>query len=89
MYEAAISRFSASSETLFSAVSGLPADPGSDCCGPTTDASHHGADRAPRQRRDQGKRMVRDLLAPIYGWFTESFDTPVLKDARVLLDQLT
>jgi hypothetical protein len=52
MYVAAISRSSAGSETLknfFSAVSGLPADPGSDCCDPTTDASHHGADRAPRQ----------------------------------------
>jgi hypothetical protein len=33
--------------------------------------------------------MARDLLAPIYGWFTEGFDPPVLKDARVLLDQLT
>jgi len=89
MYEAAISRFSASSETLknfFSFFSAVSADPGSDCCGPTTDASHHGADRAPRQRRDQGKRReARDLLAPIYGWFTEGFDTPV----RVLLDQLT
>ena len=40
--------------------------------------------------RDQGKRTAaRDLLAPVYGWFTEGFDTPVLKNARVLLDQLT
>jgi hypothetical protein len=31
---------------------------------------------------------ARDLLAPIYGWFTEGFDTPVLQDAKVLLDQL-
>jgi len=39
--------------------------------------------------RDQGKRTeARDLLAPIYGWFTEGFDTPVLKDAKVLLDEL-
>jgi predicted ATPase len=39
--------------------------------------------------RDQGKRTeARDLLAPIYGWFTEGFDTPVLQDAKVLLDQL-
>jgi predicted ATPase len=39
--------------------------------------------------RDQGKRTdARDLLAPIYGWFTEGFDTPVLTDAKVLLDQL-
>jgi class 3 adenylate cyclase/tetratricopeptide (TPR) repeat protein len=39
--------------------------------------------------RDQGKRTeARDLLAPIYGWFTERFDTPVLQDAKALLDQL-
>jgi tetratricopeptide (TPR) repeat protein len=43
-----------------------------------------------RLQRDQGKRAeARDLLAPIYGWFTEGFDTPVLKDAKALLDQLT
>jgi predicted ATPase len=39
--------------------------------------------------RDQGKRTeARDLLAPIYGWFTEGFDMPVLQDAKALLDQL-
>jgi class 3 adenylate cyclase/predicted ATPase len=39
--------------------------------------------------RDQGKRdEARDLLAPVYGWFTEGFDTPVLKEAKALLDQL-
>jgi predicted ATPase len=39
--------------------------------------------------RDQGKRKeARDVLAPIYNWFTEGFDTPVLKDAKALLDQL-
>ena len=39
--------------------------------------------------RDQGKRIeARDLLAPIYGWFTEGFDTPDLKDAKALLEQL-
>jgi class 3 adenylate cyclase/tetratricopeptide (TPR) repeat protein len=38
---------------------------------------------------DQGKRVeARDLLAPIYGWFTVGFDTPLLQDAKVLLDQL-
>jgi predicted ATPase len=42
-----------------------------------------------RLRRDQGKRIeARDLLAPIYGWFTEGFDTPVLQDAKTLLDEL-
>jgi predicted ATPase len=39
--------------------------------------------------RDQGKRVAaRDLLAQIYGWFTEGFDTPVLKEAKALLDEL-
>ncbi len=39
--------------------------------------------------RDQGKRAeARDLLGPIYNWFTEGFDAPDLKDARVLLDEL-
>ena len=34
--------------------------------------------------RDQGKRdAARDLLAPIYGWFTEGFDTLDLKEAKV------
>jgi predicted ATPase len=40
--------------------------------------------------RDQGKRKeARDLLAPVYGWFTEGFDTLDLKEAKALLDQLT
>jgi class 3 adenylate cyclase/predicted ATPase len=39
--------------------------------------------------RDQGKRdAARDLLAPVYGWFTEGFDTLDLKDAKALLDEL-
>jgi predicted ATPase len=39
--------------------------------------------------RDQGKRDdAHDLLAPIYGWFTEGFDTLDLKEARALLDEL-
>jgi class 3 adenylate cyclase/predicted ATPase len=39
--------------------------------------------------RDQGKRQqAHDLLAPIYGWFTEGFDTPDLKEAKALLDEL-
>jgi predicted ATPase/class 3 adenylate cyclase len=42
-----------------------------------------------RLRRDQGRSAeARDLLAPIYGWFTEGFDTPDLKDAKALLDEL-
>ena len=39
--------------------------------------------------RDQGKRdKARDLLAPIYSWFTEGFDTLDLKQAEALLDEL-
>ena len=40
--------------------------------------------------QQQGKRAAaRQLLAPIYGWFTEGFDTADLKDAKALLNQLT
>src|SRR5690606_13498742 len=39
--------------------------------------------------RRQGKTdEARALLAPIYDWFTEGFDTPDLKDAKDLLDEL-
>ena len=39
--------------------------------------------------RDQGRSAeARDLLAPIYSWFTEGFDTPDLKEAKALLDEL-
>ena len=40
--------------------------------------------------RDQGKRQqAHDLLAPLYDWFTEGFDTLDLKDAKALLGTLT
>ena len=39
--------------------------------------------------RDQGRRAeARDLLAPVYGWFTEGFDTPDLREAKSLLAEL-
>jgi tetratricopeptide (TPR) repeat protein len=39
--------------------------------------------------RDQGKRAeARDLLRPMYSWFTEGFDAPDLKDAKALLNEL-
>jgi predicted ATPase len=39
--------------------------------------------------RDQGKRQqARELLAPVYGWFTEGFDTRDLKEAKALLEEL-
>ncbi len=45
---------------------------------------------SPRLWRDQGSiDEARDLLAPIYGWFTEGFDTPDLKEAKALLDDFS
>jgi predicted ATPase len=42
-----------------------------------------------RLRRDQGRLSdARNLLAPVYNWFTEGFDTPDLKDAKALLEEL-
>jgi predicted ATPase len=39
---------------------------------------------------DQGHRSeAHDLLAPVYGWFTEGFGTQNLKSARALLDELS
>jgi predicted ATPase len=39
--------------------------------------------------RDQGKTVeARELLAPVYGWFSEGFDTRDLKDAKALLEEL-
>ncbi len=32
---------------------------------------------------------ARDLLTPVYGWFTEGFDTTDLKEAKALLDELS
>jgi predicted ATPase len=39
--------------------------------------------------RDQGKTAeARELLAPVYGWFTEGFETRDLKEAKALLEEL-
>jgi predicted ATPase len=39
--------------------------------------------------RDQGKvQQARELLAPVYGWFTERFDTRDMKEAEALLEEL-
>ena len=39
--------------------------------------------------QQQGKRAeARDLLVPIYGWFTEGFDTADLQEAKALLEEL-
>jgi predicted ATPase len=42
--------------------------------------------RVPAQKGELRKAV--DLLAPVYGWFTEGFDTADLKEAKALLDQL-
>jgi predicted ATPase len=43
-----------------------------------------------RLLRDTGRRdEARTILAEIYGWFTEGFDTADLKDAKALLDELS
>jgi predicted ATPase len=48
-----------------------------------------GAVSMARLWRDQGKRdEARELLAPVYGWFNEDFDTMDLKEAKALLDKL-
>ena len=42
-----------------------------------------------RLRRDQGRPIeARHLLVPVYEWFTEGFNTPDLKEAKALLDEL-
>jgi predicted ATPase len=42
-----------------------------------------------RLKRDQGRpQQARELLAPVYGWFTEGFDTRNVKEAKVVLDEL-
>jgi predicted ATPase len=42
-----------------------------------------------RLQSEQGRGdEARDLLAPAYGWFTEGFDTPDLKEAKALLETL-
>jgi predicted ATPase len=42
-----------------------------------------------RLRRDEGKvQQARELLGPVYEWFTEGFDTRDLKEAKALLNEL-
>jgi hypothetical protein len=48
------------------------------------------ARRQPCHHHNEGgrRRRARDLLAPVYNWFTEGFDATDLKDAKALLDDL-
>jgi predicted ATPase len=48
-------------------------------------AAEHGAALARSGKREQ----ARELLAPVYDWFTEGFDTRDLKEAKALLDELS
>ncbi len=41
-----------------------------------------------REERQDKRQDAYDLLAPVYEWFTEGFDTADLKDAKTLLDEL-
>ena len=51
--------------------------------------AHHAALRLATVWRDAGKfQQAADLIVPIHDWFTEGFDTPDLKDAKALLDEL-
>ena len=63
----------------------------SDDCAPTA-SQVLGTPRRHEPRalwRDQGKpQQARELLAPVYGWFTEGFDTRDLKEAKALLGEL-
>jgi len=47
-----------------------------------------GAARDHQPRPPLERTEALDLLAPIFGWFTEGFDAPVLQDAKALLDEL-
>ncbi len=49
----------------------------------------HALEMGEQALRRQGKRdEARALLAPVYDWFTEGFDTADLKDAKALLEEL-
>jgi hypothetical protein len=50
----------------------------------TTRSDEHGAPLA----RSGKPQQARELLAPVYGWFTEGFDTLDLKEAKALLGEL-
>ena len=61
---------------------------GAECC-KRTERKNHETPRGNQPRPSLARpRQARRLLAPIYGWFTEGFDTPVLQDAKALLDDL-
>jgi hypothetical protein len=54
------------------------------------DVTHTNVERPFKPAHCQGIRLrqARNLLAPVYGWFTEGFDTRDLKEANALLEEL-
>ena len=85
----AITRFASRSEgnkrrPPFPAISGFRPGRGVAATSPAAAATS-----LARLWRDQGKvQQARELLAPVYGWFTEGFDTRDLKEAKALLEEL-
>ena len=71
--------------TLFKGNAGHPTSGSGRRSGPEGRATS----RTARLWREQGRPdAARDPLAPTYGWFAEGLDTPVLKEAKALLDEL-
>jgi hypothetical protein len=64
------------------------------CRGPVLTGLRYNSDKKPINgtevggQRQGGQAEARQLLAPIYGWFTEGFDTVELREAKALLEQL-
>ena len=59
-------------------------------CVVSREPQQRGARDLARLWHNQGKTAeARNLLAPVYGWFTEGFDTADLKEAKALLDELS
>ena len=70
---------------------GLPSASDPHRASPTSEIAGIARRREPRPavgRAGQAAAEARDLLAPVYGWFTEGFDTADLKEAKALLDEL-
>ncbi len=62
-----------------------PPNPGNSAPPPASLAFGTPSARPPKRKTSE----AHDLLAPIYGWFTEGFDTADLKEAKALLDELS
>jgi hypothetical protein len=61
----------------------------SSSCGSTIPRNYFRLGPARDKPVSRRRAEARDLLAPVYGWFIEGFDTPDLKEAKTLLDELS